>query len=171
VPTMGASSHAEDAGSHRLPGQFCAPLRPRAGSGWHRGHVRSPGGRSAYRYAAAMGVAPHRTRSAPGPQRPCSRSWTSGTSKRITATIQIPQSRLGDGRGLPPRAGILAGRASRRRNAYGALAMAVAARGGAVPGVVLHTDRGSRVHRRDLPAGLLAAFHRPVHGPSRVRSR
>src|SRR5690242_15178634 len=34
--------------------------------------------------------------------------------------------------------------------------MAVAARGGAVPGVVLHTDRGSRVHRRDLPAGLLA---------------
>src|SRR5690348_6429475 len=33
--------------------------------------------------------------------------------------------------------------------------MAVAARGGAVPGVVLHTDRGSRVHRRDLPAGLL----------------
>jgi putative transposase len=53
-------------------------------------------------------------------------------------------------------------------NAYGALAMAVAARGGAVPGVVLHTDRGSRVHRRDLPAGLLAAFHRPVHGPSRV---
>jgi putative transposase len=35
-------------------------------------------------------------------------------------------------------------------NAYGALAMAVAARGGAVPGVVLHTDRGSRVHRRDL---------------------
>lgn len=55
-------------------------------------------------------------------------------------------------------------------NAYGALAMAVAARGGAVPGVVLHTDRGSRVHRRDLPAGLLAA-HRPVHGPSRVRSR
>ena len=54
-------------------------------------------------------------------------------------------------------------------NAYGA--MAVAARSGVVPGVVLHTDRGSRVHRRDLPAGLLAAFHRPVHGPSRVRSR
>jgi hypothetical protein len=25
-------------------GQFCAPLRPRAGSGWHHGHVRSPGG-------------------------------------------------------------------------------------------------------------------------------
>ena len=35
-------------------------------------------------------------------------------------------------------------------NAYGALAMAVAARGGAVPGVVLHTDRGSRVRRRGL---------------------
>ena len=56
-------------------------------------------------------------------------------------------------------------------NAYGALAMTVAARGGAVPGVVLHTDRGSRVHRRGPPAGLLAAFHRPVHGPSLVRSR
>ena len=61
-------------------GQFCAPLRPRAGSGWHHGHVRSPGGGSAY-WHAAMGVAPHRTRSAPGPQRPCSRSWTSGTLK------------------------------------------------------------------------------------------
>jgi transposase InsO family protein len=35
-------------------------------------------------------------------------------------------------------------------NAYGALAMAVAARGGAGSGVVLHTDRGSRVHRRGL---------------------
>jgi transposase InsO family protein len=28
-------------------------------------------------------------------------------------------------------------------NAYGALAMAVAVRGGAVPGVILHTDQGS----------------------------
>ena len=38
--------------------------------------------------------------------------------------------------------------------AYGALAMAVAVRGGQVPGVIMHTDQGSRVHRAPVPAGL-----------------
>jgi transposase InsO family protein len=37
-------------------------------------------------------------------------------------------------------------------NAYGALAMAVAARGGAVPGVVLHTDQGSEYTARAFQA-------------------
>ena len=35
-------------------------------------------------------------------------------------------------------------------NAYGALAMAVAARGGAVPGVVLHTGRAAEYTARTL---------------------
>jgi transposase InsO family protein len=38
------------------------------------------------------------------------------------------------------------------RNAYGALAMAVAVRGGAVPGVIMHTDQGS-----EYTAGLFRA--------------
>ena len=38
------------------------------------------------------------------------------------------------------------------RNAYGALAMAVAVRGGAVPGVILHTDQGG-----EFTAGLFRA--------------
>ena len=50
--------------------------------------------------------------------------------------------------------------------AYGALAMAVTVRGGAVPGVVFHTDQGSRVHRRQLPAGVPAARDHPVDGPA-----
>jgi transposase InsO family protein len=40
--------------------------------------------------------------------------------------------------------------------AYGALAMAVTMRGGEVPGVIMHTDRGSDTHaasRADLQAG------------------
>ena len=37
--------------------------------------------------------------------------------------------------------------------AYGALAMAVAVRGGAVPGVVFHTDQGSEYTAAQLPAG------------------
>jgi putative transposase len=37
-------------------------------------------------------------------------------------------------------------------NAYGALAMAVAVRGGAVPGVIMHTDQGS-----EYTAGLFRA--------------
>jgi transposase InsO family protein len=37
--------------------------------------------------------------------------------------------------------------------------MEVAARGGAVPGVVFHTDQGSRVHRPRLPPRVRAAGH------------
>ena len=54
--------------------------------------------------------------------------------------------------------------------AYGALVMAVAVRGGAVPGVIFHTDQGSeyQVHRGRLPGGVRAAVHLPVDGPARV---
>ena len=48
-----------------------------------------------------------------------------------------------------------------------ALAMAVAVRGGQVPGVILHTDQGSE-GRRDVPAGMPAAGRLPVDGPARV---
>ncbi len=52
--------------------------------------------------------------------------------------------------------------------ACGALAMAVAVRGGQVPGVIMHTDQGSRVHRGPVPRRLPAAFRLPVDGPARV---
>jgi putative transposase len=52
--------------------------------------------------------------------------------------------------------------------AYGALAMAVAVRGGQVPGVIFHTDQG-RIHRPGVPPGLRAAGHHPVDGQARVR--
>jgi hypothetical protein len=49
--------------------------------------------------------------------------------------------------------------------ACGALAMAVAVRGGQAPGVVFHTDQGSeRIHRRDGPLCLRPAGHLPVDG-------
>jgi transposase InsO family protein len=56
--------------------------------------------------------------------------------------------------------------------AYGALAMAIAARGGQVPGVVFHTDQGSEggIHGPVLPGCLPAAPRHPVHGPARVRA-
>ena len=38
--------------------------------------------------------------------------------------------------------------------AYGALAMAVAVRGGQVPGVIMHTDQGSEYTARPVPGGL-----------------
>jgi putative transposase len=53
--------------------------------------------------------------------------------------------------------------------AYGALAMAVAVRGGQVPGVIFHTDQGSELHRPVVPGSLPAAFHQPVDGPARLR--
>jgi transposase InsO family protein len=52
--------------------------------------------------------------------------------------------------------------------AYGALAMAIAARGGQVPGVVFHTDQGSGIHRPVIPGCLPEARRHPVHGPARV---
>jgi putative transposase len=50
--------------------------------------------------------------------------------------------------------------------AYGALAMAVAVRGGAVPGVVLHTDQGSEYTARSFRAacerlGIAQSMGRP----------
>jgi hypothetical protein len=54
--------------------------------------------------------------------------------------------------------------------AYGALAMAVAVRGGkeTVAGVILHTDQGSRVHRPYLPGRLYPDWDPAVDGPGRV---
>jgi putative transposase len=52
--------------------------------------------------------------------------------------------------------------------AYGSLAMAVAVRGGQVGGVVLHTDQGSRVHRRNVPRGLRPAGGPPIDGPTGI---
>ena len=52
--------------------------------------------------------------------------------------------------------------------AYGALAMAVAIRGGAVPGVIMHTGPGRRVHRAAVPGRVHPAGHLPVDGPARV---
>jgi len=49
--------------------------------------------------------------------------------------------------------------------AYGALAMAVAVRGGAAPGVIMHTDQGSE-YTAAVPAGLRATGHLPVDGPA-----
>jgi transposase InsO family protein len=54
--------------------------------------------------------------------------------------------------------------------ASGALAMAVAVRGGQVPGVIMHTHQGSRVHLRHRPRGLPAAGHPPADGQARVRA-
>jgi putative transposase len=54
------------------------------------------------------------------------------------------------------------------RLAYSALVMAVAARGGQVPGVIMHTDRGSGVHRGPGPPGLPSALDLPVDGPARL---
>jgi hypothetical protein len=51
---------------------------------------------------------------------------------------------------------------------YGALAMAVAVRGGQVPGVIMHTDRG-RIHRGRLPRGLPTPGRLPGDGQTRVR--
>jgi putative transposase len=51
--------------------------------------------------------------------------------------------------------------------AYGALAMAVAVRGGRVPGVILHAD-SERIHRPRLPGSLPAGRHLPADGPARV---
>ena len=53
--------------------------------------------------------------------------------------------------------------------AYGALAMAVAVRGGQVPGVILHTDQGSEYTARTFRAACEPAGHPPVDGQARLR--
>ena len=53
--------------------------------------------------------------------------------------------------------------------AYGTLVMAVAVRGGQMPGVIIHTDRG-RVHRGPGSPGLPAAIHPPAGGQARLRA-
>jgi putative transposase len=50
--------------------------------------------------------------------------------------------------------------------AYSALVMAVAVRGGQVPGVILHSDQGSGIHRGPGPPGLRPAGRLPVDGPA-----
>ena len=52
--------------------------------------------------------------------------------------------------------------------AYGALAMAVAVRGGQVPGVIMHTDQGSEYTAGAFRAACERLSHPPVHGQARV---
>ena len=54
--------------------------------------------------------------------------------------------------------------------AYGALAMAVAVRGGQVPGVIMHTDQGSEYTAGHRPRGLRPAGYPPVDGQARLRA-
>ena len=90
------------------------------------------------------------------------RRWYCDGTEIPTGKEAVPGQRAGHG--LAP------GRRVRAHHdaalAYGALAMAVAVRGGAVPGVVFHTDQG--VHRRQLPGHVREARDRPVGRPTRV---
>jgi putative transposase len=52
--------------------------------------------------------------------------------------------------------------------AYGALARAVAVRGGQVPGVILHTDCGSEYTANLYPRRLWTPADPPIDGPARV---
>ena len=105
--------------------------------------------------------------------------------KRDFGAAKVNQEWYGDGTGIRTAEGRLhlasvLDMASRRiagfalsehhdaRLAYGALAMAVAVRGGQVAGVIMHTDQGNRVHRGLVPRGVRAAFHPAVHGQARV---
>ena len=54
--------------------------------------------------------------------------------------------------------------------AYGALAMAVAVRGGQVPGVIFHTDQGSEYTAGTVRAACEPAGHPPVDGQARLRA-
>ncbi len=54
--------------------------------------------------------------------------------------------------------------------AYSALVMAVAVRGGQVPGVIMHTDRGSEYTAGLVRQACAAAVDLPVDGPARVRA-
>jgi len=56
------------------------------------------------------------------------------------------------------------------RLAYSALVMAVAGRGGRVPGVIMHAGRGQGGHRGPGPAGLPPALDLPADGAARVRA-
>jgi putative transposase len=55
--------------------------------------------------------------------------------------------------------------------AYGALAMAVAVRGGQVPGVILAHRSRQRIHRGRVPGGLRPAVGQPVDGAPGVGPR
>ena len=107
---------------------------------------------------AGAGPRPGRARAAGG-----RRTWSSGTSR----AAQLNRKWYGDGTEIPTGEGKLylasvLDMASRRvlgfalgehhdaQLAYGALAMAVAVRGGQVPGVIMHTDQGS-----EYTAGLV----------------
>ena len=107
---------------------------------------------------------------------------SSGTSPRRRSTrngtAMAPRSRPGRASSTWPRSwtwppgGVLGFALGEHHDAaltYGALAMAVAVRGGQVPGVIMHTDRG-RIHRGRLPRGLPAPGRLPVDGQTRVRA-
>ena len=79
-------------------------------------------------------------------------------------------SRLGAGRGLAPGAcGFALGEHHDAELAYGALAMAVAVRGGHVPGVIVPHRPGQRVHRAAVPRQPARGWRSPSRwaGPGR----
>ena len=134
---------------------------------------------------AELGLAARPKKKRTGTTRPGKGRWRApDLVKRDFPAAGIKQKWYGDGTGIDTDEGTLyldsvLDMGSRRvlgfalgehhdaELAYGALAMAVAVRGGAVPGVIFHTDQG-RVHRGRLPGRLPAAFGLPVDGPARV---
>ena len=122
------------------------------------------------------GAPPGRGRAAGG-----RRTWSDGTSPRRRST----RSGTATGPRSPParasctsprcwtwpRAGCSGSRwasITTPQLAYGALAMAVAVRGGQAPGVIFHTDQGSEYTAGAFRGGLPAAGHQPVHGQARL---
>jgi putative transposase len=110
---------------------------------------------------AGLGLAARRTKKRKATTRPGKGRWQApDLVKRDFPAARINQKWYGDGTDIPTGEGVLyldsvLDMGSRRivgfapgehhdaELAYGALAMAVAVRGGQVPGVIFHTDRGS----------------------------
>jgi transposase InsO family protein len=161
--------------------------------GWPRitADLRDDGWRVSENTVAALmreqGLAARRKRRRRGTTRPGKGRWRApDLVKRDFPAQKINQKWYGDGTEIPTGQGKLylasvLDMGSRRvlgfalgehhdaALAYGALAMAVAVRGGQVPGVILHTDQGSQgIYREGLPHRLPAAVGHSVDGPARV---
>ena len=128
-----------------------------------------------------QGLAARRKKKRKGTTRPGQGRWRApDLVRRDFPAAQVNKKWYGDGTEIPTdegklyRASVL-DMASRRilgfslgehhdaQLAYGALTMAVAVRGGQVPGVILHTDQGSE-YSWDHPRGLRPAGYPPVDG-------
>jgi putative transposase len=133
-----------------------------------------------------QGLASRRTRKRRATTRPGKGRWRApDLVKRDFPAQQLNTKWYGDGTEIPTGEGKLylasvLDMASRRvlgfalgahhdaQLAYSALVMAVAVRGGQVPGVIMHTDRGSGIYRGAGPAGLHQDGDLPVDGPAWV---